>query len=83
MDSQLVMKPLQEVTPDYNIYYVWAINLDGKIGEEYVVAAGYEDGIDYSIYSDFKKENTLKFRFNPVLIDDSNKSKPFSVPIHS
>ena len=78
LDSSLTMKRLQE-KPQYeaDYYYVWAINLDDKDGDEYVVAWGYSDGIDYSVYSDPKNEKTLKFRFNPVLVDESNKSQPF------
>jgi hypothetical protein len=29
------------------------------------------------VYGNPKKENTLKFRFNPVLVDESNTSKSF------
>jgi hypothetical protein len=43
-----------------------------------IVAEGYEDGIDYSFYK-INKTNSLKllFRFNPILIDSSNKLKKY------
>lgn len=66
----------EPVSPvDY--YYVWAVDLDDRLGDEYVVASGYADGIDYSIYRNFKNEKSLVFRFSPVLIDSSNKAEPF------
>lgn len=72
------MKALSEMKPvDQDYYYVWQINLDDKPGDEFVVASGYSDGIDYSIYRDFRNEKSLVCRFSPVLIDPSKESQPF------
>jgi len=67
--------------PKYNMDYdfLWFVNLDEDPEPEIVAADGYSDGIDYSIYDQNLEDGStsLLFRFNPVLIDDSNKQKDY------
>ena len=65
----------QDTLSDARYYFAWKIsNIDSLL----IVAEGYEDGIDYSLYK-INKTNALKllFRFNPILIDSSNKLKKY------
>lgn len=59
--------------------YKWFINLDEDPEPEIISAYGFTDGIDYSIYDPnlAKGSDILLFRFNPVLIDSSNKQKEY------
>ena len=65
----------QDSLADVRYYFAWKIS---DIDSFLIVADGYEDGIDYSIYK-ISNTNSLKllFRFNPILIDSSNKLKKY------
>ncbi len=59
--------------------YLWFANLDDDPIPEMITAYGFEDGIDYSIYKQnlVTGKDSLLLRFNPVLLDSTNKLKPF------
>jgi len=60
---------------DANIYYSYQIEGNDSL---LIVAEGFADGIDYSIFKIISKDSLqLIFRFNPVLFDNSNKSKDY------
>ena len=61
------------IIQDY--YFAWRIQ---DVDDILFVAEGYSDGIDYSFYKINDKDSLdLIFRFNPVLIDSSNKSQEY------
>ena len=65
----------QDTLSDSRYYFAWKIsNIDSLL----IVAEGFSDGIDYSLYK-IDKTNSLKllFRFNPILIDSSSKLKKY------
>ncbi len=61
------------IVQDY--YFAWKIK---NIENILIVAEGYSDGIDYSFYNVIDIDSiALIFRFNPVIIDTSNKSQDY------
>jgi hypothetical protein len=72
-----LVKRVPKYISDYD--YKWFINLDDDPEPEIISAYGFTDGVDYSIYDQnlAKGSDILLFRFNPVLIDSSNKQKEY------
>jgi len=72
-----LVKRVPKYISDYD--YKWFIDLDEDPEPEIISAYGFTDGIDYSIYDQnlAKGSDILLFRFNPVLVDSSNKQKEY------
>ena len=75
--SLKLVKRVPKYISDYD--YKWFIDLDEDPEPEIISAYGFTDGIDYSIYDQNLAKGSAKllFRFNPVLIDSSNKQKEY------
>ena len=65
------------IEDDYD--YLWFVNLDDDPEPAIVTANGSSDGIDYSIYKQdlHRGKDSLLLRFNPILIDSTNKLKEY------
>lgn len=72
-----LVKRVPKYISDYD--YKWFIDLDEDPEPEIISVYGFTDGIDYSIYDQNLAEGSdiLLFRFNPALIDSSNKQKEY------
>ncbi len=72
-EGDVVMRPVLGRQPKHDgLYYAWSANLDQHSDAEYIVASGFEDGMDYSILRSLGDNSSLVFRFNPVLLNSSN-----------